>query len=490
MKNKKFDQELKSELEKYQSSADPNSIWAAIESEVALVNEASEKEDRKPLIWIFSFLLVGVLAGTIMLKPWNFVGAETSVMPLANTELNAQIPKPVTKNIEISFISEKPETEVNTTTETLPSIQKKVAISIFNNKKSPSKLTNLETQFTASSNPAAIPAKKMKVTSLDNAFYFKQAIKETVDVLTFSNSEKETSSTLSIKEEDISNNAGTMLSPLSNQLIQIQIPYSGISKMLSPPLLPVPSFADRRRRRTPAWSVGLEIQGGAALTNRNLSLKNIENQTWLDLREATESTLETVQIGGLIDLQHRSGFAISTGIQWSRIAEKYTIEEITTTQNLENALISYSIDMNQDTVNRTYDDILRTSTTTTAREGFNNYRLLDIPLLIGYHIKNETWSLGFQTGILTNLSLSTKGYIYDENNLLVDINANQKNIYKSSIGIGFYVGLTGRVALNDNLQITASPFYQKNAGSFTLSEGPITQKYSWLGLNIGLRYGF
>jgi len=487
MKNKKFDQELKSEVENFHSSADPTAIWAAIETEVEQINEEAEEKERKPLVWIFNFLLVGILAGTIILELWDFVGAETAIIPLSNTEVDVRMPKPVTKYIETSLNPDKPKTETNTTTETLRAPQKKEAKIIHQHKKSPSGKMDLETQFTISVIPDSAPMTNLEVKNSADELYFNQLNEETVDILTFTNSEKAVSQSALIKQKDISDNATTYLLALTNQMTQLSDPSTDISKMMPPPLSPIFSSTERRRRRTPPWSIGFEIQTGVALTNRDLSLRHAESQSWLDLREATESTLETVQIGGLIELQHRSGFAISTGIQWSRIAEKYTVDEITTTENLENTLISFSIDMNQDTVNEMYSDIIRTSTTTTTREGFNNYRLLDIPLLFGYHIKNETWSLGFQTGILTNLNLSTKGFIYDENSQLIDLAANQQATYKSSIGIGFYAGLTGSVALTDNLQITASPFYRKNTGSFTLSDGSISQKYSWLGMNVGFR---
>ncbi len=488
MKNKKFDQGLKSELEHYQSSADPNAIWAAIESEVEQINEEVEQKNRRPFVWIFSLLFIGLVTGTLLIGKWKTATTEPSVTNLVNQTTHTDLP-----NISISNLAENKTSTSKATAFSTEKIETPKNINLEKNIKASKKINT----------PITLVKNKPTTESLDVDLSQNLVIKKLNNNSPkkvddgHSDFVKPSKATVVLIDQifstEIKSNANITsksLQTLSDKIILLDLPFADLSQITPPEIVEILSLAERRRRRTPAWNLGLEIQGGAAFTNRTLSLNNSENQTYLNRRAATESVLETVQLGASVEFQHRSGFSIRTGMQWSRIAEKYQIEETTTVANIENTLVSYSLNMNQDTVNRTYDDIVRTSTITTTREGFNRYRLLDIPLLLGYHLKNENWSVGLETGILTNLSLSTKGYIYDENNELIDLATSQASFYKSSVGIGFYVGVTGRVALTDNTQITISPFYRKNAGSFTLSEGLLAQKYGWLGLNLGMRYGF
>ncbi len=442
MKNKKFDQELKTELEGYQSSADPAAIWAAIGSEVDQINEAVEEENKKPMVWIFSLLSIGLLM--VLAIGWN-INASESKRPLVN-DFDNKI---------------------------------KIEESIESNNKTSLAISNAQNQNVSVNERTLIS---------DQDFYTKKEVSNIYKKI--NQADPKENERFFLKKKQIAKKQFFIpIAILENKQL-VNDPSNPLASIVAPEIIPTPSFADRRRRRTPAWNLGLEIQGGASLTNRKLSLVGNENSAYLSLREATESALETIQIGGKIELQHRTGFSISTGIQWSRITEKYSIEEKTMEDRLENTLVSYSLDMNQDTVNRTYDDIVRTSTTTTTREGYNRYRLLDIPLLFGYHFKNENWSIGLETGILANLNLSTKGFVYDENSQLIDLSTDQKTVFKASAGMGFYLGATGRVALTDNIQVSINPFYRINGGSFSITENPIAQKYSWIGLNIGLRYGF
>ena len=500
MKNKKFDQELKSELENYQSSADPAAIWAAIGSEVDQINEVEEEENKRPMVWIFGLLSIGFLM--ILAISWN-INTNELESPLTDDLNNkTQTAKPVdsktqsllaTYNSQISNLAKV----ANKKNETIDS-QKSVANSSFPN----SKKTKLALVSENNKKSSFLTSRiQNKNTNLNPWTPINQ--KQSIALQNFSTKKEKSKISEKINNSNHQENnqrwSATKQNPKKQILIPILIlendqlindPTNELARIIVPEIVPTPSFADRRRRRTPAWNLGLEIQGGASLTNRKLTLVDNEDVAYLNLREATESALETIQIGGKVELQHRTGFSISTGIQWSRITEKYSIEEKIIEERLENTLISFSIDMNQDTVNRTYDDILRTRTTTATREGFNRYRLLDIPFLVGYHFKNEKWSLGLETGILANLNLSTKGFVYNENSQLVDLDANQKNVFKANVGLGFYVGATGRVALRDNIQISINPFYRINGGSFTISENLIAQKYSWIGMNVGLRYGF
>ena len=425
---------------------------------------------------------------------WNINANDSERLLVNDFDHKIQVEKPVESNNKNSLTISTSQNLNISKKENLDALKSVPVLSISNNQKTKSTQSlAAETRTKSISVPASIQNQNISVyerTPISNQdFYTKKEVSNIYKKI--NQAELKDDKEFFLEKKQIAKKQFFIPIAILENRELINDASNPLAAIVAPEIIPTPSFADRRRRRrTPAWSLGAEVQGGASLTNRKFSLVRNESSTYLNLREATESVLETIQIGGKLELQHRTGFSISTGIQWSRITEKYSIEEKNIEERLENTLVSYSIDMNQDTVNRTYDDILRTRTTTTTREGFNRYRLLDIPLLVGYHFKNENWSIGLETGILANLNLSTKGFVYDESSQLIDLSTNQKNVFKASVGMGFYFGATGRVALSENIQVSINPFYRMNGGSFSITENPIAQKYSWIGMNVGLRYGF
>lgn len=416
MKNKKFDQELKSELEHYDSSADPAAIWAAIESEVDQINEEAEEENKWPLAWIFSLLSIGLLMvlaiawtlHTDQLEPSLVGNLNNEIQTIDSAEPREQSSLPIHNSKDFNITEKKNNNIVLPKSVSISPIsnfeKSKLALVVEKNEKPTLFMPPIQPQSSTSNQSGQI--------NNENKSTFEQSLTSLKSALNISKKSnniflKESQSLPLEKEQTLKKYFLTPMVLITNDR-QIDYPSIDLERIITPAIVTIPSLADRRRRRSmPPWSIGLELQGGAALTNRKLSLSNGGNSDYLNLRETTESALETVQTGLKIELQHRTGFSFSTGIQWSRITERYTIEEKTIEEKLENTLISYSINMNQDTVNRTYNDIPRTTTTTTTREGFNRYELLDIPLLVGYHFKKRKLVPGIR-----NWNTSQPKFIY------------------------------------------------------------------------------
>lgn len=121
----------------------------------------------------------------------------------------------------------------------------------------------------------------------------------------------------------------------------------------------------------------------------------------------------------------------------------------------------------------------------------NSYRMIDIPLLIGYESKMKKFKLNINAGAFINLSAEQKGALFspivDRVVYFTDGHPEQYDIFRKRIGWSAFVGLGFNIPLNKKLQFIIEPHVRYYPKSFTLKTYKLNQKYVSGGVMIGLR---
>ena len=191
----------------------------------------------------------------------------------------------------------------------------------------------------------------------------------------------------------------------------------------------------------PKFRLNFGLIAGFSYTDRQLSLNDEAANDLLRLREATEKSLETSHIGFEVGAIHQSGWSLWTGLQQTRIVERFDLDTTTTEISSILGVRAIRVSNNQDST-QVLGQIQQTSTTTIEKRIFNNYELIDIPIYVGYQRNFGKFNVGLQGGILMNLSLKTRGQIVDQNLQVFDIQDKIKSNYldlrlDSDINSGF-----------------------------------------------------
>ena len=240
------------------------------------------------------------------------------------------------------------------------------------------------------------------------------------------------------------------------------------------------------RRKSFSFSAG--VQGSISFVDRKLeSDSSYFHLDLLDLRKKTERELEAIQAGLRLTVRHSSGLGLTSGVNYTQINERFRYNTTVSTVDTVYGIKYYVITINNDTV-PFYDDIPLEKKTTYRKVHYNKYRMIDVPVLADYRHEGRDFSLGIQAGVFVNVSLAAKGRFLAAENEFEDLS--DTDIFRSKVGLSYYFGMSAGYLLNENLELTISPFMRLFPKSFTESSYGLTQRYNLFGLNVGAVYHF
>jgi hypothetical protein len=174
----------------------------------------------------------------------------------------------------------------------------------------------------------------------------------------------------------------------------------------------------------------------------------------------------------------RSGISIAAGLNYSQINEKFTVAE--NIFLIETHYDSRGNVIGTDTVSGTQNKI-----------SHNHYHSVDVPLLFGYELGNDKIHVNINAGPVMNVYSWQHGEVLSADSLPVSISSGKSSSiayqYKTNVGLGVTGGVSVFYKLNDQLHIYAEPYFRYNFSSMTNNQSPIQQKYTTVGMHIGLR---
>lgn len=484
MTRKKFDNELQNKLEHFHSQVDVGDLWAAIESDVDAVN--SNKNKKRKFIWFFS--LIGLLSLVVIFFSWEKIKIDTTSNQQTSIEIQ-EAEQSFLPNTTKAINSKNNLNQKKTTEESLASNQKSEtqnSTSQINNntftKKEITKKTRANfplSNFIKSTNPSN------EMSMVQNAITPKGNSSFDLSL--------EKNKNAANANEDFAMNSLTERSQLpvvfllskNKNTLNVNLDLENQDEGT----LPVSEFP-KFYQLPPKWIFSVGTQSGFSLLQRRLSAAHSEANEYINKRNATEKPLEAFQIGIHGNVLHRSGFEFSLGVQMTQLNEAFNYQESRMEfDTIANGLFGYYINPYGDTI-PAYDQVINSKDILFSKKTINRYRMLDVPMLLGYHFQREKWSLGIQAGLIANIRLKTKGAILNEAGTIEDLETNQNSIFRTNVGWSYHIGASGRFFITKHLQVSINPFFRGFSKSFSKSDFSLKQNYQMLGGSIGLNYIF
>lgn len=196
-------------------------------------------------------------------------------------------------------------------------------------------------------------------------------------------------------------------------------------------------------------------------------------------RNDNEEFVEAWDAGLDIYFKHRSGIFFGSGIAYRQINDRSRLafdnEELVvpTPEELEGQGV-----------------FVNTFTTNSVR--YNKFRMLDVPVFLGYEKSIAKHDLSLRGGININIGTRVTGHIIDE--VLVDsmeqvsfvnVNTRDQSLFKSNIGVSYQFELGYGYSFDNGLKISLHPTYRYYKESFNnVDFNPTEQRYQHLGFKL------
>jgi len=441
---------MNKDITNHPSALDINEIWAAIEPQVDEIN--AQRKKRKPVFiyWLSGLaLLTGLGIAAFFLLDENSQSSETLYGNLPDNNIRAVAPvvKSSSNNdtdLKTKRIKTKPEVIVPTTT-------------------LDTKSTAVETSITAKLNNAIV-MDDVSITTL-----LQQKKVEPTDLSTL------------VKE------GSTMLSPLPFSTTRLTTPNTdspalNFSIKNNKASIPPPVYIER-----PTFSI--EFQTGISAVNRTLSStgnSNSDLDTLLGLRNTFEAPLEALHANLLVNAHFPSGLFVSSGVGFTQISERYSNNSTVVDSIVEMGIQKRIINISGDTID-VIGPVTSLRTTTFTKKYYNSYRMIDIPVFVGYQYDFGDWKTDFSLGIFANILLATEGRIPSTPTTDLDLSTNGDDIYRSRVDYSLQFGIGVSKRLTEKLSIRVNPMLRYYSRNFIKEDFGLNQRYLLFGGTVGLR---
>ncbi|MBC7722544.1 MAG: hypothetical protein H7068_11010 [Pedobacter sp.] len=118
----------------------------------------------------------------------------------------------------------------------------------------------------------------------------------------------------------------------------------------------------------------------------------------------------------------------------------------------------------------------------------NQYKSIEVPLMLSYERGNDKWRLALNGGIIVNLSSWYSGETLDTSYQLVPLSAKNGNgFYKSNLNVSLYAGVSIFRRINKNLEAFAEPYFRYGLSNSNTSAIGYNQRFNAAGLSLGIR---
>jgi hypothetical protein len=226
----------------------------------------------------------------------------------------------------------------------------------------------------------------------------------------------------------------------------------------------------------------LDVYYAPEIANRSLTTKDPALQAYVQERENTEKPILSYSAGVRASFVLGNGLSLRTGLSYSKNSERF--DYIKETQKITKEIKDQN------------GNVIRTEITELVimDKIYNQYKFLDIPILIGYEKDLKDFVLSLNGGIGFNISSTQSGIIYkDIKNpktfYNLDTNGdNNQTIFRNSAGISLIGSVGLNYKYNERIMLLLEPSVRYYLRSLSDPSNPVNQDYLFMGINIGLRY--
>lgn len=236
-------------------------------------------------------------------------------------------------------------------------------------------------------------------------------------------------------------------------------------------------------------AIEILVEAGYFYPMKSFLDKSSEVNEINNLRNAHESSKEGWHAGIYAKFRNTKWpFYVQAGVSQDFLTERMTLQYELTKRDTTQGIISITTSENGDTITAIIGDII----TETEESGklVKHYKIqtIDIPITVGYSIGFNKFTVDLEGGVLFNLNMISRGSILTSQSNFD--NVSNQNPFKSKLGISYLGGLSvgynisprSKVYINTKMRVIPSEINNPN--------NSLSQKYNFLGLNLGYGYTF
>jgi opacity protein-like surface antigen len=214
------------------------------------------------------------------------------------------------------------------------------------------------------------------------------------------------------------------------------------------------------------------------------------SSAYLQKKDSTESMRVGYTAGFRITKNIGQHLLLKAGLQLSQINERFTLrtenERKTTTVTTTRDIIDASGNVTTVTETSTYTQIGYLE-----RVSNNQYRSIELPIMLGYEFGNDKLKASINGGIIANLASWYKGKTLDTAYQSISLaKSSDGSVYNHSVGIGLYGSISIIKPINEKLNVFAEPYFRYSLSHLNSSSLGYTQRFSTAGISLGIRYRF
>lgn len=226
----------------------------------------------------------------------------------------------------------------------------------------------------------------------------------------------------------------------------------------------------------------IDVLAGPEYANRTLAAKDGDLAGYATIRDSTESSRLGFSSTVRASLVLANGIALRSGVAYTQINEKLDLFNGTTTD-----IEIYEIkDVNGNVIGTQIDTIIGQRIKTT----YNRLKMVDIPLILGYEVRDRNWTLSLNGGAFFNVLFEQKGEFLSPNLTPVNFTSTEEPHYEAfnnSVGMSLFGSVGLNYKIGNRLHLMAEPQFRYYMDSFTNRNYPLKQNYWSVGMNVGLR---
>ena len=248
---------------------------------------------------------------------------------------------------------------------------------------------------------------------------------------------------------------------------------------------PDPCYAfnpyDNGKKGPPHFYV--DVLASPDYTNRTLTAKNADlGNGYAALRDSTETSRLGYSSTVRLSMVLANGLALRSGVAYAQINEKLDLFNGTHTK-----IESYEVkDVYGNVVGIQLDTIVGQLIKTT----YNRFHLMDVPVILGYEVRDRNWTFSLNGGAYFNLLFQQKGEFLSPNLTPVTFTSTAEphyEAYKKTVGMSLFGSVGVNYKIGNRLHLMAEPHFRYYMDSFTKVGYPLQQKYWAVGFNLGVR---
>ncbi|MDF1695891.1 MAG: hypothetical protein P1U56_08675 [Saprospiraceae bacterium] len=229
-----------------------------------------------------------------------------------------------------------------------------------------------------------------------------------------------------------------------------------------------------------------EMFASLASFDRTMTAEDDRLDGYLSIRDTSEVLLEHVSVGVSLRYNMIGGLYSKMGVTVNRWNEQYSyISYGDTTEVTVEVPDVILVDL-QGNENITYIDGTQLEITKETWTRYNRLTQIDIPLTLGYEQRIGKWSMFGEASAIFNLRQSFSGYLRSTDGIAVQ----NPKVFKTRVGMNMGLNAGVGYGFTPRVRARVSANYYRSLQSVVNGDAGWDQRYSSLGVRLGVGYLF